>query len=914
MKVLTHNLGFPRIGPGRELKQALESYWAGKSDESALLAAASAIRRQNWQVQKALGIDLIPSNDFSLYDHVLDTCALVGAVPQRFGWAGGQVGLGTYFAMARGSLAPAHSNREPAAALEMTKWFDTNYHYLVPELHPGQVFHLASRKPLDEFSEAKALGIETVPVLLGPISFLLLGKIRGGQPQEFNPLLLLPGLLSVYEVLLRDLAELGARWVQLDEPVLSTDLPDATLAFFGPAYSRLRAAAASTRLMLASYFGDLGASLEPALHLPVDAIHIDAVRAPQEAEAVLEALPPGKALSLGIVDGRNIWRNDFARSLRLLERARRILGSDRLMVSPSCSLLHVPVSLKNESRLDEEIKSWLAFAEQKLEEVVALARLLDGNADTGKLTENQAAIQRRCQSGRIHDSKVKARCEKAETAAAQRGSSYELRAKLQAAELNLPLLPSTTIGSFPQTGSVRGARARFKRGQLSLTQYEQFLEEEIRNCIREQEELGFDVLVHGEFERNDMVEYFGEQLSGFAFTQNGWVQSYGSRCVKPPILFGDVSRPKPMTIRWARFAQSLTGKPVKGMLTGPLTILQWSFVRDDQPRAQTARQVALAIQDEVLELEAAGIRIIQIDEPALREGLPLRGADQAGYLRWAAAAFRLAVAGVKDSTQIHTHMCYSEFNDILAAIAALDVDVISFESSRSNMDLLRAFAGFRYEAAVGPGVWDVHSPRVPTTAEMLQQLQSALRVLPAERLWVNPDCGLKTRDWPEVIPALRNLVAAAKALRHLPGSPAPVRGQRSFFIMQNENRTKSKPRTEANTHSAGSHGCCGSHADLSRTGSETSRELLREDVLDVRALPPARRHSLIFETYEGLRPGGSFVLVNDHDPKPLYYQFAYEKAGAFTWNYQEQGPTVWRVRIGKTDVQSILRRPSPTVP
>ncbi len=911
MKILTHNLGFPRIGPGRELKQALESYWAGKSDESELLAAASSIRRQNWQGQKALGIDLIPSNDFSLYDHVLDTCALVGAVPPRFGWAGGQVGVGTYFAMARGSLAPAGSKGEPAAALEMTKWFDTNYHYLVPELRPGQDFRLASTKALDEFREAKALGIETVPVLLGPISFLLLGKSRGGQSQAFNPLLLLPGLLPVYESLLQQLAALGAQWVQFDEPVLNTDLPGTALDFFGPAYSRLRAAAASTRLMLATYFGDLGTSLDAALHLPVDAVHIDAVRAPQEAEAMLEAVPPEMALSLGTVDGRNIWRNDLARSLRLLERARRVLGPDRLMVSPSCSLLHVPVSLKSESRLDEEIKSWLAFAEQKLEEVVTLSQLLNGEADPGKLADNQAAIQRRCQSRRIHDANVRTRCERTDAEAAQRGSAYEKRAKLQAAELNLPQLPTTTIGSFPQTGTVRAARARLRRGELSLAAYERFLQEEIRNCIWQQEELGLDVLVHGEFERNDMVEYFGEQLSGFAFTRNGWVQSYGSRCVKPPILFGDVSRPRPMTVRWASFAQSLTRQPVKGMLTGPLTILQWSFVRDDQPRAQTARQVALAIQDEVLELEAAGIRIIQIDEPALREGLPLRRADQAAYLRWAAAAFRLAVAGVKDTTQIHTHMCYCEFGDMLAGIAALDVDVISFEASRSSMDLLEAFAEFRFPAAIGPGVWDVHSPRVPTTNEMLQQIQAALRVLPPERLWVNPDCGLKTRAWAEVIPALRNLVAAAKTLRPLTGRPAPAWGERASLVRQNENRTKSTSSNRANTHFAQSHGCCGSDADLF-VGSETPQERLQQGVLDVRALPPARRHDLIFETYDDLHPGGSFVLVNDHDPKPLYDQFAYEKAGVFTWHYEEQGPTVWRVRIGKTDVQAALKSPRVT--
>ncbi len=766
MRILTHNLGFPRIGPARELKHALEAFWAGKSDETTLLALAKTLRRQNWELQKAMGIDLIPSNDFSLYDHVLDTCALVGAVPQRFGWTGGEVDLGTYFAMGRGAAAVARSDGEVATALEMTKWFDTNYHYLVPELHPGQKFQLASTKPLDEFREAKALDIDTVPVLLGPLSFLLLGKTRDEQAREFNPLVLLEGLLPVYESLLRQLAGLGARWIQLDEPVLATDLSEATLALFQPAYCQLRAAAGATRLMLATYFGDLGTNLPVACHLPVDAIHIDAVRASQEVEMVLETLPTRMALSLGVVDGRNIWRNDFANSLRLLEHARQILGPARLMVSPSCSLLHVPVSLKSDSRLDAELKGWLAFAEQKLEEVATLGRLLELEADASRLAENEATIRSRRLSGRVHDVNVKIRCDQANGHAAQRGSPYDVRAKIQAAELPLPPLPTTTIGSFPQTTTVRNARARFKRGEWSLAQYEQFLEQEIRSCIRQQEDLGLDVLVHGEFERNDMVEYFGEQLSGFAFTQNGWVQSYGSRCVKPPILFGDVSRPKPMTVRWTTFAQSLTPKPVKGMLTGPLTILQWSFVRDDQPRSQTARQLALAIRDEVLEHEAAGTRIIQIDEPALREGLPLRRANRAVYLNWAADAFRLATAGIKDSTQIHTHMCYSEFNDILEGIAALDVDVISFETSRSNMDLLRAFTDFRYPAAVGPGVWDIHSPRVPTTSEMVQRLQAAVRVTRQDRLWVNPDCGLKTRSWEEVVPALRNLVVAAKALRH----------------------------------------------------------------------------------------------------------------------------------------------------
>ena len=495
----------------------------------------------------------------------------------------------------------------------------------------------------------------------------------------------------------------------------------------------------------------------------------------------------------------------------------------------------------------------------------------------------------------------------------QRASSYPERAQLQAASLRLPFLPTTTIGSFPQTESVRAARAKFKKGEYSTAQYEGFLEAEIRKCIRQQEELGIDVLVHGEFERNDMVEYFGQQLSGFAFTENGWVQSYGSRCVKPPIILGDVSRPRPMTVRWAKFAQALTPKPVKGMLTGPITLLQWSFVRDDQPRSQTASQIALAVRDEVLELEAAGIRIIQIDEPALREGLPLRRANWAAYLKWAAEAFRLATAGVKDSTQIHTHMCYSEFSDVIDAIAALDADVISIETSRSNMDLLQTFVTFRYPNQIGPGVWDIHSPRLPSTDEMLELLRTAMKVIPSERLWVNPDCGLKTRRWEEVTPALKNLVAAAEAARRLSGTPTTIRGAHPPLFMKDDT-SKSKSHRERTTNSVPNHGCCGSHSEILSASLATSSEGLKQGVLDVRLLPPARRHSLIFQTFDGLSKGSSFELINDHDPKPLYYQFTYEKAGTFTWNYEEQGPEVWRVRIGKTEIQTTLKSANTTIP
>jgi 5-methyltetrahydropteroyltriglutamate--homocysteine methyltransferase len=766
MKILTHNLGFPRIGAQRELKRALESFWAGKSSESALLGAAKDIRRQNWLLQKSAGIDLIPSNDFSFYDHVLDTSALVGAVPQRFHHHGGNVGLTTYFAMARGvsgeSSACSHcGSADTAGAMEMTKWLDTNYHYLVPEFHTGQTFQLSSTKPFDEFTEARSLGVQTMPVLLGPVSFLLLGKSAPG----FDRLSLLPALLLVYEAVLQKLSAAGAEWAQLDEPALVLDLDAEQLAAFQRAYSRLRSAVPSLKLMLATYFGGLRGNLATAVHLPVDAIHADAMRAADEIDAVVSALPDRMMLSLGVVDGRNIWKNDFAQSVNLIAKADHLHRRGRLILSPSCSLLHVPVSLKLETKLDSEFKGWLAFAEEKLHEVATLAKHSAPDGTSNALGENQAAIESRRRNARIHNDAVKQRSAAVKGTDLCRASSYGERSKQQRARLSLPLLPTTTIGSFPQTESVRAARARWKRGELSIADYEQFLEEETKRCVQWQEEVGLDVLVHGEFERNDMVEYFGEQLAGFAFTENGWVQSYGSRCVKPPIIFGDVHRPQPMTVRWSKFAQSLTTKPMKGMLTGPITILQWSFVRDDQPRSETAKQIALAIRDEVLDLERAGISVIQIDEPALREGLPLRRADWAAYLRWSVDAFRLAASGVKDDTQIHTHMCYCEFNDIIDSIAALDADVISIEASRSKMELLDTFADFKYPNEVGPGVWDIHSPRVPGADEMLRLIDAAVRVVPKERLWVNPDCGLKTRKWEEVRPAIANLIAAARQSR-----------------------------------------------------------------------------------------------------------------------------------------------------
>lgn len=765
--IQTHNLGFPRIGAKRELKRALESTWAKTSAQTQLLEAAKAIRRENWRIQQEAGIDFIPSNDFSLYDQTLDTCALVGAVPERFHWHDDEVTLSTYFAMARGVPDHGHRSEDCAcdsspAALEMTKWFDTNYHYLVPELSPAQEFRLASTKPFDEFAEALAMGIHTVPVFIGPITFLLLAKTR---EQSLERLSLLPKLLPIYTEVLRRLYAQGAEWVQMDEPALCLDLAQKQRATFDSAYQQLRQAAPNLKMLLATYFGGLHDNLPTACKLPVDAIHFDAVRAPHELDQLLATLPATMRLSLGVVDGRNIWRNDFENSLKLLRKAAAAIGNDRLMVSPSCSLLHSPLSLKYEVHMDAELKNWFAFAEEKLSEIVLLAKLARQNGDRAALIENRKAIALRRESPRIHNPAVKARAKTASPADGQRHSRFVVRMEKQQVRLKLPSLPTTTIGSFPQTEVVREARASFKKGKLPLRYYELFLQQKILECVRWQEEIGLDVLVHGEFERNDMVEYFGEQLSGFVFTENGWVQSYGSRCVKPPVIYGDVSRPQAMTVRWSEFAQSLTQKPMKGMLTGPITILQWSFVRNDQPRSETAKQIALALRDEVRDLEAAGLPIIQIDEPALREGLPLRRADWQEYLNWAVNAFRLAASGVRDDTQIHTHMCYCEFDDILASIAALDADVISIETSRSKMELLGTFARFHYPNDIGPGVWDIHSPRVPSANEMLELIRAAAKVIPKERLWVNPDCGLKTRQWEEVKPALQNLVAAAHQAR-----------------------------------------------------------------------------------------------------------------------------------------------------
>ncbi|MCH8005097.1 MAG: 5-methyltetrahydropteroyltriglutamate--homocysteine S-methyltransferase [Planctomycetes bacterium] len=754
------NLGYPRIGPNRELKRALEGYWTRRISRTELQRVAATLRAGGWQRQQAAGIDHIPSSDFSYYDHVLDTCAMVGAVPPRYGFAGDTVDLDTYFAMARGVGTPDRD----VTAMEMTKWFDTNYHYIVPEFEAGQRFSLASTKVVDEFNEAKQLGILTRPVILGPVSFLLLGKAKDSNVRRLD---LLQRLLPVYEEVLTRLAEAGSEWVQIDEPCLALDLQDAARGAYETAFGRLRQAGGSLKILLTSYFGELGPNLETALGLPVDGIHLDLMRAPEQLDDVLSRLPQSMALSAGVVDGRNVWLNDLGRSLEVLQKIVAAIGHERLIVAPSCSMLHVPIDLAREQKLDPEIRNWLSFADQKLQELAVLARAMSEGRDAvgEQIEDNRRRIASRGASVRVHRPEVKKRVAALGPGDTRRGSPYAQRRLVQRGKLPLAPFPTTTIGSFPQTSEVRAKRSAFTKGQIDREAYEAFLEQEIGRIVRFQEEIGIDVLVHGEPERNDMVQYFGERLTGFAFTGQGWVQSYGSRYVRPPIIYGDVARPEPMTVRWSTYAASLTDRPVKGMLTGPITMLQWSFVRDDQPRRDTARQIALAIRDEVCDLEAAGIGLVQIDEPAFREGLPLKRADWPAYLAWAVECFRLASSGVSDATQIHTHMCYSEFNDIISAIGELDADVISIESSRSQMELLEAFESYDYPNEIGPGVFDIHSPRVPGVEEIKQLLLKATKYLAPEKVWVNPDCGLKTRRWEEVRPALKNMVEAAKAVR-----------------------------------------------------------------------------------------------------------------------------------------------------
>ncbi len=760
----TATLGFPRIGANRELKKAVESYWKKTSSLADLQKTASEIRANNWQAQKNAQISFIPANDFSFYDQVLDNIALFGAIPQRFIDSfkfnfSNNVDLDLLFAMARG----AQRDGIDVTAMEMTKWFDTNYHYLVAEFTKNQQFKLTSNKIFEEFLEAKKLNIETRPVILGPITFLLLGKTIDGS----DKLDLLDNLLKIYEQLFAKLQEIGVKDLQIDEPFLATDLSVEAVQAYLKAYPQIKKFAGKIKLHLTTYFEELAENSQLAFDLETDSIHVDLVRGEEQLDKILPLIKPHQSLSMGVVDGRNIWINDFEKSIAMVNKAISKLGKERIIIGSSCQLLHVPVDLNSEKILDNELKSWLAFATQKLDEIAIIAKACDNEEALvkDKIEANLKANQARKTSNRIHDKAVKQRIANIEEKQTNRKSDFNLRKKIQKNYIDLPILPTTTIGSFPQTKEVRKARGDFKAKTISLQDYEKFIKEETARTVKFQEEIGIDVLVHGEFERNDMVEYFGEQLQGFCFTQNGWVQSYGSRCVKPPVIFGDVARPKPMTVEWAKYAQSLTNKIMKGMLTGPITILQWSFVRNDQPRKDTALQIAFAIRDEVCDLENAGIKIIQIDEAALREGLPIRKNKWQDYLNWAVKAFRITASGVEDRTQIHTHMCYSEFNDIIEAIAKMDADVISIETSRSQMELLNAFVNFKYPNEIGPGVYDIHSPRVPSQIEMENLLKKALDVLDAEQIWVNPDCGLKTRDWPETKLALQSMVEATKSVR-----------------------------------------------------------------------------------------------------------------------------------------------------
>ncbi len=766
--VLATNLGFPRIGDMRQLKKAVESYWKGKSSADELLNTGKELRAHNWKLQADAGLNHIPSNDFSFYDQVLDMITTLGLIPERYNWNGEQIDLDTYFAMARGR----QQGDIDVTAMEMSKWFDTNYHYIVPEFEEGMEPKLSNTKIFDQYQEAKDLGIETRPVLVGPLTLIQIGKAQyeGFSAEEFSK-----KLLPVYIEIINKLATMGAQWVQIDEPAFVLDVCDGFKEGAAKMYEEI--SKADIKILVTSYFDTLRDNADTFYALPVDALHIDLCRGPNQAntasnnaEAALdEALNKigDKTLSIGVVDGRNIWKNDLSKSLDLIEKAVEKLGSDKVFVAGSSSLLHTPVDLNSETAMDDKLKSWMAFATQKLDEIAVIAKGANNGRSSisDEIAASDAVQEDRRTSKRIHNDEVKKRIAEITPEMTQRKSPFSERQKVQHAALNLPLYPTTTIGSFPQTPEIRKARAAFKKGAISEAEYKEAMQAEIRTVVDYQHKVDIDVLVHGEPERNDMVEYFGEQLSGFAFSKFGWVQSYGSRCVKPPIIFGDVSRPEPMTVEWSKYAQAQTDKIMKGMLTGPITILQWSFVRDDQPRSVTSKQIAFAIRDEVADLEAAGIKMIQIDEAAFREGLPLRKSDWKAYLDNAVEDFRITSCCVEDETQIHTHMCYSEFNDVIEEVAAMDADVISIETSRSQMELLEAFVAFKYPNEIGPGVYDIHSPRVPSVDEMVALLEKAKENLDERQIWVNPDCGLKTRGWPEVEESLKNMVEAAKIMR-----------------------------------------------------------------------------------------------------------------------------------------------------
>ena len=748
-----HLSGYPRVGAKRELKFAVEAFWKGAKSEAELRQTAADIRQKNWATQIAAGADLLPVGDFSYYDHVLDTLCALGAIPARFGFDADKLTLSQYFELARGNASQV--------AMEMTKWFDTNYHYIVPEWHQNTNFKANAASLIAQIEEAKATGHDIKPTLVGPLTLLWLGKEKDAG---HNRLELLPRLLPEYQKLLRELANAGVDWIQIDEPILAVDIAREWLDAFAPTYQEL--AITGTRIIIGTYFGSVAEHINLLKNLPVNGVHIDCVRAPEQLAEFANAWPENKVLSVGLIDGRNVWRANLREVIELLAPVATQLGNN-LWIAPSCSLLHSPQDLSVEEKLNPEIKNWLAFAAQKLQELGIIKQALAHGKDSVQeaLAASDAAAAGRKTSKLIHNDKVAQRVASLREHADQRHSPFAQRIEKQQQWMNLPLLPTTTIGSFPQTQEIRQARAAFKKGELSAADYEAAMKKDIAYCVEQQEQLDIDVLVHGEAERNDMVEYFGEQLDGYCFTQYGWVQSYGSRCVKPPIIFGDVARPKAMTVAWSSYAQSLTKRPMKGMLTGPVTMMKWSFVRNDVPLSLVCKQIALALNDEVLDLEKAGIRVIQIDEPAIREALPLKRAQWDEYLAWACESFRLTSTDADDSTQIHTHMCYSEFNDILPAIASMDADVITIETSRSDMELLDAFVKFSYPNDIGPGVYDIHSPRVPTEAEVEHLLRKALKVIDQRRLWVNPDCGLKTRGWPETKAALEVMVNVTKKLR-----------------------------------------------------------------------------------------------------------------------------------------------------
>ena len=750
-----HLSGYPRVGAKRELKFAVEAYWKGAKSEAELQETAAEIRRLNWATQKAAGADLVPVGDFSFYDHVLDLLCTLGGIPSRFGFDAANLTLEQYFQLARGNATQM--------AMEMTKWFDTNYHFIVPEWSADTEFKVNAKNLIAQIKEAKAQGHDIKPTLVGPITLTYLGK----KKEDFGcriEKILLPKLLPAYAQLLRELAAEGVDWIQIDEPILATDVAQVWLDAFAPVYKEL--ANTGVRIILGTYFAGVAEHVKLLGSLPVHGVHIDCVRAPEQLSVFADSWPDNRVLSVGLIDGRNVWKANLTQVIDTLEPVKAKFQNN-LWIAPSCSLLHSPQDLAVEEKLNSEIKSWMAFAAQKLVELGVVKRALEHGKDSvaAELKASDAAAADRATNKLIHNDAVKARLANLPKGADQRKSPFAERIKAQQAWMNLPILPTTTIGSFPQTTEIRHARAAFKKGELSAADYDAAMKKEIAYCVEVQEKLNIDVPVHGEAERNDMVEYFGEQLQGYCFTQFGWVQSYGSRCVKPPIIFGDVSRPNPMTVYWSTYAQSLTKRPMKGMLTGPVTMFKWSFVRNDIPLSEVAKQIALALNDEVLDLEKAGIKVIQIDEPAIREAMPLKKSQWKEFLDWACESFRLSSTGAEDSTQIHTHMCYSEFNDILDAIASMDADVITIETSRSDMELLNAFGDFKYPNDIGPGVYDIHSPRVPTDAEVEHLLRKAMEVVPVERLWVNPDCGLKTRGWKETLEQLEVMMRVTEKLR-----------------------------------------------------------------------------------------------------------------------------------------------------